>query len=400
MPRTREKLALDAARRMLHRGVYARVANLLAPLHEAEVAEFLAHASLENRRRLAGLMPPARLQRVLEAMPSEVLAETVADLEESTLTRLLSGMTRAQAAAVLRSLPEEKRDAVLQAMDESASGAFGELLAYPEGTVGAIMRPDPFALNEDLTVSEAVERIRRIGEEAPLYAYVVDDRRHLVGVLSFRQILIAQANRCLREIMTPDPISTHPEEPQEEAAALISRYDFVALPVVDEENRLLGVVAVDDILDMLQERATEEMYKMAGLGSGDRVFAPVSRSMRMRLKWLTVNLGTALLAASVVKLFQGTSDRATMLAVFMPTVAGMGGNAATQTLTVVIRGLALGELTLHEGVRAVVKEGTTNLGLGVLQGALIAVVTLVYPANLVLSLVLAVAMIANMFVAG
>jgi magnesium transporter len=400
MPRTREKLALDSARRMLHHGAFARVANLLAPLHDAEVADFLARIPLDDRRRLVGHLPPAQLARVLEVMPGDAVAETISELDENALARMLSGLERAQAASVLRSLPADKREAALQRMDERVTGAFGELLAYPEDSVGAIMRPDPFALDENLEVSEAVEIIRRIGTDMPLYAYVVDERRHLVGVLSFRQLLIAAQNLRLRDIMTPDPISIGPEEPQKEAAALVSRYDFVALPVVDEDNRLLGVVAVDEVLDMLQEGATEELYKMAGLGAGDRVFAPVVRSVRMRLPWLTINLVTAILAASVVAVFQDSIDRVVVLAVFMPIVAGMGGNAATQSLTVVIRGLALGELAPGEGLRAVLKEGATTLLAGLLLGLSMGLLAFVYRGDPVLGMVLGAAMIVNMFVAG
>ncbi len=400
MPRTKERLALDSARRMLHHGAYSRVVNLLGPLHDAEVANFLAHVPLDDRRRVVRALQPAKLQRVLAVMPSDALAETLADLDDKTLTRLLSGMPRAQAAGVLRSFPDSTRETVLQAMDEVSSGAFGELLAYREGSVGAIMRPDPFALDEELKVSEATDTLRRIQGEVPLYAYVVDERRHLVGVLSFRQLLIASPERRLREIMTPDPISIRPEEPQEEAAALISRYDFVALPVVDEEHRLLGVVAVDDIVDMLQERATDELYKLAGLGTGDRVFAPVLRSVRMRFPWLAVNLATAFLAAAVVALFRTTIEKAAILAAFMTIVAGQGGNAATQTLTVVIRSLAVGELTLSEGLRAVAKESVTNLLLGLGIGVLTGMMAIPYHPSVVFCLVLMTAMIVNMLVAG
>src|SRR5881628_62876 len=140
--------------------------------------------------------------------------------------------------------------------------------------------------------------------------------------------LLASPGRRLPGMMTDDPGATRPEEPQEEAAALVSRYDFVALPVVDEDNRLLGTVAVDHIVDMLQERATEEMYKLAGLGTGDRVFAPVLRSVGMRFPWLAINLATAFLAAAVVALFRTTIEKAAILAAFMTIVAGQGGNAA------------------------------------------------------------------------
>lgn len=400
MPRTKEKLAIDTARRMLHHGAYGRVANLLATLHDVEVADFLERLPLDDRRKLVGYVQTERLPRILAEMSGATIAETVETLDPKGLTRLIIELPREQAAGVLRALPDERREQVLQSMDEPLSLAVSELLSYEPGTVGAIMRPNPFALDENLQVIEAVEALRRVGDDAPLYAYVIDRRRHLVGVLSFRQLLIASPDRRLRQIMTPEPISTRPEDPQEEAAALVSRYDFVALPVVDENNRLLGVVSVDDILDMLQDRATEEMYKMAGLGSGDRVFSPAMRSVRMRLPWLVINLGTAIVAASVVAVFQNAIDRVVLLAVMMPIVAGMGGNAATQSLTVVIRGLALGELTLREGLRAAFKEGATSLLLGLMIGIIAGVLAWARYQDLALSLILGSALLVNMFIAG
>src|SRR5262245_37466261 len=191
MPRTKEKLALDSARRMLHHRAYGRVANLLAPLHPAEVAEFLSRVPLDDRRRLVAVIPPARLPAVFSEMAAPAVADTIADLEAAQQALLLSDVTPAHAAAILRSLPSEGREAVLTAMGEGRARTMGELLAWPEGSVGAIMRPAPFALPEDLTVEQAADHLRRAGEDAPLTIYVVDGRRHLVGVLSFRQILIA-----------------------------------------------------------------------------------------------------------------------------------------------------------------------------------------------------------------
>jgi len=189
-------------------------------------------------------------------------------------------------------------------------------------------------------------------------------------------------------------------EPQDEAAAVVSRYDLVAVPVVDEDHRLLGVVTVDNIVDLIQAKATEDLFKMAGLGSDDRVFCPPSRSIRKRLPWLFINLLTAFLAASVVGLFQNTIQAAVILAVFMPIVAGMGGNAATQTLTVVIRGLAIGEVTSRDALRAILKEGSVNLAIGAILGAFMALTAVIYKGNPYLGFVLGAAMVCNMMVAG
>jgi magnesium transporter len=229
---------------------------------------------------------------------------------------------------------------------------------------------------------------------------VIDKRGYLVGVVSYRMLLLARKDALLGNIMKTDVSAVRVSEPQEEAAALISRHDLVAVPVVDDDHRLLGVVTVDDIIDLIQAKVTEELYKMAGLGPDDRVFCPPSRSIRKRLPWLFINLLTAFLAASVVGMFQSTLQAAVILAVFMPIVAGMGGNAATQTLTVVIRGLAVGEVTVRDGARAILKEGSVNLAIGLVLGVFMAVTAFVWKGNAVLGLVLGTAMVCNMMVAG
>jgi hypothetical protein len=177
------------------------------------------------------------------------------------------------------------------------------------------------------------------------YLYVVDERHHLVGVVSLRRLLLVSPETPLKRIMTADLISARVDMDQEEVARQVAAYNLLAIPVVDEENKLVGIITVDDVIDVIKDEATEDIYRLAGVAGDERVFTPAQESLRKRLPWLGVNLGTAFLAASVVGLFTGTIDALPILAVFMPIVAGMGGNAATQTLTVIVRGIALGELT-------------------------------------------------------
>jgi magnesium transporter len=187
---------------------------------------------------------------------------------------------------------------------------------------------------------------------------------------------------------------------QEEVARLVASYNLLAIPVVDEENKLVGVITVDDVIDVIKDEATEDVYRLAGVASDDRVFSRASESLRKRLPWLMVNLATAFLAASVVGLFKGTIDRVVALAIYMPVVAGMGGNAATQTLTVIVRGIALGELTWSNSRKALLKEATVGVGNGVACGVIGAVVAWLFSSDPMLGGILAMAMIINMFVAA
>src|SRR4029079_6663449 len=236
--------------------------------------------------------------------------------------------------------------------------------------------------------------------EMVFYLYVVDGRRHLVGVVSLRRLLLVSPETPLKRIMTADLISARVDMDQEEVARLVAAYNLLAIPVVDEENKLVGIITVDDVIDVIKDEATEDIYRLAGVAGDERVFTPARESLRKRLPWLGVNLGTAFLAASVVGLFTNTIDALPILAVCMPIVAGMGGNAATQTLTVIVRGIALGELTWGNSRKALLKEAMVGIGNGVACGRVGGIVVWLFNGDRMLASILAMAMIINMFVAA
>jgi magnesium transporter len=228
----------------------------------------------------------------------------------------------------------------------------------------------------------------------------VDERRHLVGVVSLRRLLLVSPETPLKRIMTSDLISARVDMDQEEVARQVAAYNLLAIPVVDEENKLVGIITVDDVIDVIKDEATEDIYRLAGVATDERVFTPAHQSLRKRLPWLGVNLGTAFLAASVVGIFTRTIDALPILAVFMPIVAGMGGNAATQTLTVIVRGIALGELSWGNSRKALMKEAAVGIGNGLALGLVAAAVAWMVNGDPVLGLVLGAAMVINMFVAA
>jgi magnesium transporter len=276
-----------------------------------------------------------------------------------------------------------------------------DLLQYPEQTAGRIMNPKVFSLHEDMTVGEAITRLQSSDEvEMVFYIYVVDDRNHLVGVLSLRQLLLKRPDRRLKDIMVTKVFSARTDTDQEDVARLVDSYNVLAIPVVDEENKLVGVITVDDVIDVIKEEATEDIYRLAGLDVHERVFSSPGTSVRMRIPWLAVNLATAFLAAFVVSLFEGTIQRFAVLAVFMPIVAGMGGNAGTQTLTVMVRGIALGELSWSNSRKALVKETLVGIVNGLTIGFFVAVVAFLWKGSAVLGGILALAMIGNLLVAA
>jgi len=300
-------------------------------------------------------------------------------------------------------MPEDRRGAIVERVPAERRAELDRHLRYPPGTAGALMTTRVLALQEGATADSTINEMRRLGDaiEEASYLYVVDDGGRLRGIVPLRRLLAAPPDQVLGELMMEDPVSVSANADQEEVAQLVSKYNLLAIPVLDEgDGRLLGVITVDDVIDVIHEEATEDMYHMAGLSEDERVFSPFGRSVGKRAPWVLVNLATASVAASVVGLFQESIASLVVLAVFMPVVAGMGGNMGTQTLTVITRGLALGELQFSSAMRAIAKQFGVGMTVGALAGLLAGAVAYVWLGNTMLGLVLFLAMMANMALAG
>src|ERR671922_1732890 len=370
-------LVLDSVKRRLRIGATANLLNLLQKQHPADLAQIFSELPDKERDTAFSLLAERNGRLAMEAISElgpEAGAALLATRSADEIARLAQEIPSDDAAALIDYLPEELSAAVLDLMRPKESGVVEGLLEYDEQTAGRIMNPHVFALNEDMTVGEAITEIQSNREvEMVFYLYVVDDRRHLVGVVSLRRLLLVSPETPLKRIMTADLISARVDMDQEEVARQVAAYNLLAIPVVDEENKLVGIITVDDVIDVIKEEATEDIYRLAGVAGDERAFTPAGESIRKRLPWLGVNLVTAFVAASVVALFESTISRVTALAVFMPIVAGMGGNAATQTLTVIVRGLALGELSWANAQKALMKEMAIGLGSGLTLGVVAAI---------------------------
>ncbi len=403
-PQRRIDVVLDSVRRLLRIGATANLQNLLQKQHPADLGQIFSDLHEGERTAAFSILVERQPRLAMESL-SELGPERGAALlavrSAEEIAKLVQEIPSDDAAALIDHLPEELSNEVLELMRRRESGQVESLLDYAERTAGRIMNPNVFALSEDLTVAEAVSALQSaINVEMVFYLYVVDVRRHLVGVTSLRRLLLVAPETPLKRIMTPDVFSVRVDTDQEEAARLVASYNLLAIPVVDEENKLAGVITVDDVIDVLKDEATEDLYRLAGVSGDERVETPAWEALKKRLPWLGVNLGTAFLAASVVAAFEDTISQATALAVFMPIVAGMGGNAGTQTLTVIVRGLALGELSGANARKALFKEVAIGLGNGVALGIVAALVAWMTKGNPVLGLLLGMAMVCNMLVAS
>ena len=397
-------LALDSVKRLLRIGATANLLNLLQKQHPADLAQIFSELPDKEREAAFSLLAERNGRLAMEAISElgpEAGAALLATRSAEEIARLAQEIPSDDAAALIDYLPEELSAAVLDLMRPKESGVVEGLLEYDEQTAGRIMNPHVFALNEDMTVGEAITEIQNNRDvEMVFYLYVVDERGHLVGVVSLRRLLLVAPETPLKRIMTADLISARADMDQEEVARQVAAYNLLAIPVVNEENKLVGIITVDDVIDVLKDEATEDIYRLAGVAGDERAFTPAGESFRKRLPWLGVNLATAFLAALVVGLFEGTIDELAAVAMFMPVVAGMGGNAGMQTLTVIVRGIALGELTWTNARKALLKELAVGIGNGVVLGLLAAAVAWAMRDNAALGLVLGAAMIINMFVAA
>ena len=401
MEETAQAQLTEAIRELLEGGREERLADVLAGAHPADVSRVIREPPLEDQVRVFRLLTPQQAGAVLAELDDPILRELIGSLDEAEVSRALDRMPSDEVVNVVEELPKEQAEELLDLMEEEKAEEVQELLEYPERTAGRLMSPDFVAVPETVTVARAIEHIRKAKTgDGAFYVYVVDDHDHLVGFVPLHRLIAADPAAPIRTIRTEDVESVTVDTDQEEVARLVQRYNVIQIPVVDANRRLLGTIGVDDVIDVLREEATEDIQRLGGVGGDENVLDPPRSVLPKRLIWRLVNLATAIIAASVIGLFEKTIAHLAVLAVFMPIVASEGGIATTQTATVVVRGIALGDLTRSVLWRVLWKEMWLALATGAVSGFALATVAYAWKGNLLLSLILGVALIFNMLVAA
>ena len=374
-----------------------RMIEALRPADQADLMEALE--APEQVALLSGLEPTDSAD-VLEEMEDEDAAELAELLPPAQLADILDEMESDEAADVLGDLPQEKVAETLREMDEPEEVI--PLLRYPDDTAGGLMTRAVITLRQDWTAEQALAELRRIGpaSDSTYYLFVVDEVDRLLGVIGLRDLVTMPIHERVSGHMKTDVVSVLVTTDQEECARTLSRHGFMALPVVDEIGRFLGVITADDLIEVAEDEATEDMYRMVGITGEERVFGPVWESILKRLPWLAVNMLTLFVAITVVDAFEAVIASMVALAVFLPLVSGEGGNAGSQTATVVVRGIALGEIQLAEGLRALKKEFLVALVNGALIGLGTAVVVHVWKGDWRISAAIFLAMMLNFLMAA
>ena len=391
-------------RRLLASGVHTRAERLLARMPPADIAPLLSGLNRgEIRTVIELLFRQRRAARTLRELPPEILPQVFGAVDDQRLADVMGRVEIDDLLEMVDWIPEERRAGIVSRLPDHKRAELHKAALYPESSAGRVMTTSFVALDEKMTAQEAIDSIRSIGgadDESILYLYVVDDQRALSGVVPLRRLVSAPPSRSISELMIHDPVSVQAEADQEEVAQLVKRYDLLAIPVTDVDGQMCGVITVDDVIDVITEEATEDMYHLAGLSEDDRVFSPAHVSLRKRLPWMLLNLCTAFAAAWVVGMFERTIEQMVALAIFMPVVAGMGGNGGVQALTVITRGIALGEIEFSSGFRAALKEFAVGTAIGIVAGALSAAVAYMWQANPSLGAALFLSMTVTMAVAG
>ena len=371
----------------------------LRQLHPVDQGEVLLGLAEDSRIQLLESLTLAETADILEELDPQGAARVSEVMNAASLAQILDQTKPDAAADILQLLPEDKLQETLQEMADAQEVA--TLLQYRKDTAGGLMTPDYPVVRETITTPNALDQLRLLGPDAENInsILVVDDHNRLVGSLSITRLALARPTSVIGDIADREIISVSADTDQEECARLMERYNLSQLPVVDQEGKLTGVILAEDMVDVVEEEATEDMYRIASV-AGERVMGPLSNSLRRRLPWLYINLATVLLAALMISLFESTIAKVVALAIFLPVVAGQGGIGGSQTITLVVRSMALGEVPRHLGLRLLRREVTLGLINGALLGVVVGLVAYGWKGNAILGLVLGVAMLGNMLVAG
>jgi magnesium transporter len=394
-----EVLPRDRLDELLTEGDVDGAIDYARSLHPARLADALEALGDEQRRAMLLALDSETLADALYYVDSHFRGQLLTGLAPEEISRAISAIPDDIATDVVQHLDEEIAVQVLAEVPPERRRAIDRLLAHAEDTAGGRMTGQVVSVRPSFTVGQTIDSLRsaRPDVSQPFYLYVTDPRRRLLGVLNLRALIAAPSETPITEVMGTEIVTVPVDADQEEAARLLRQYRLVALPVLDSLGHLLGTVTSDDLIDVLEEEATEDMFRIVGVNE-DEDLRGVWRSVRHRLPWLSVNMLTVLVAAWVVSMFEGTLARVALLAAFLPVIAGIGGNAGIQTLTVVVRSLALGRLTIRHTGPTIAHEVGAGIAMGVVIGLLVGGIATVWQGEPWLGLVIALALVANVLV--
>ncbi len=372
--RDRNKILIETIKRLLRRNALSHLTKIVNKTHAADISAVLGSLPVMQQRKLFDMIEDLEQKGVLlSELDEDTFLDLTGNLAVEKLVAIFGRMPSDDVANLLQILPKKKSDAILEKMAKEESEEVEDLLSYDDETAGGIMVPDFIALKEDDTAKETIKSLQKeyIDVEMPFYLYVIDDHERLVGVSSLRQLVVVPPETPLKDFMATDVFSVQTDMDQEEVAKMVARYDILAVPVVDDQNKLVGIVTVDDVIDIFRAEATEDILKMAGVGEEFVETKSILGSTKIRLPWLFASCLGGLIAFMIIGRFEESLTKCAYLAAFIPVIMGMGGNIGTQSSTIVVRGIATGRIIIRDFWSVVIKEITVGLILGLIYGFII-----------------------------
>lgn len=393
-------------------------------LNEKELTEFLLTETIDEINKLIQFIHPADILvairqyegdkiNLFQKLSPNVIADIIDDAddeekydllsihEDSMQQKIIHEMSSDELVDLLEAVSEDEAKSIMIKMNKEDVEEVTELLTYPPDSAGGIMATEFISVKENMTIGETLHYLQKEATEAETsyYIYVVGENALLKGVISLKDIVLSNFDVKIADIMNNNAMSVPVDMDQEEVGHIFQKYGFLTMPVVNDDMHILGIITADDIMGILSDEHTEDLYRLAGLKEDEKVTGSLKSSISSRLPWLFVNLLTAILAAATVSIFEGTIQKVVALAVFMPIVAGMGGNAGTQTLTIIIRSIALGEIDTKNSMKILLKEFGVGLCTGIAVGVAVAILGYFYEKNVIFGIVIGLSMVLNMMAA-
>lgn len=377
--------------------------QLISSCQPADIAEILTELEIPERGIVFKLLNHDTAAMVLEMLDESVIFSLVETLSAKYLAGIINEMPVDDAADLLGNLPQENRELLLNLMQDEEADDVQELMGYDVQSAGGIMTTEYVAIRQDITAGRAIDVLREIAQDAETvyYVYVVNIRNKLVGVITLRELIVADPGVFVENIMNRDVISVTADTDQEEVARVVSKYNFLAVPVVDRDNSLLGIVTVDDIIDVIYEEATEDIFLLGGTTElTEQEQTKMGKALKSRLPWLFVTLLEGLIAGTVLRGVEHELSTIVALSFFIPLLTGMGGNVGTQSATIAVRGLAVGQIDTEDVFSVALREMMTGVMLGLINGFIAATVAALWQHSIVLGLIVGLAMLGNMTTAA
>lgn len=400
----RQSLMAGTIRRLIQREAWHNIQKVIEKLYPADIS--LVMREMDGGTRLTlfrQIKDPAKAAETLTELDIEITIALLQELPENKLGGIFKEMSDDDRADIIAKLPDDLARQVLDRLGTIESQDVETLLSYPEDSAGRIMTTDFFTLREATTATEAIEIIRRRGEEAEtvFYIYVTDPMGRLTGIVSLRKLILTQPETQLKDIMNTNVVKVDIHTDQELVAQLVERYNILAIPVVDGSDALVGIITVDDIIDVIRQEATEDIFRMAGSDSMEIVYADnIFKIARIRLPWLIITLLGGIATGYFMWLFKVTLEQALPLVTFVPVITGMGGNVGTQSSLIIVRGLATGRVTMETIAKVIWREARIGILMGLTCGVLVGLIALAWHQQVMVGVVVAVAMSCSMTVAA